>query len=393
MGLVIDTDVLVLADRGRAPDDLGRWRAYGSAYLSAVTASELLVGVHRAQTDEQRNRRNAFVESLLAAIPILAFDLECARIHAQLVASLPRNETIGAHDALIAATALRHGHSVLTNNGKDFRKLAGVAVVDYAGSVEADAASAMARAVRGVSEASSEAVEFDPIKCCGELEQVYEQVYEQVFEDAGCVKNGGDRLRKDLQYLRKAYQITETLWRGEFDKMDRVHAVVLSEAPLFGRKKRTYFYSPKAEPTAFFHFNDAEAVAGKGFADGEIFLSPKKRKEFLIHTLTSHGVLILDLFPYALNPIDTAVDYRSLPHDRYVKLFRKSASIWLRPRLAAIRRKTAKPKFLFRYKRVERLGQELRQFGLLREDDEVASIYGSNMALDRNRLAAILGVS
>ncbi len=345
--------------------------------------------MHRAQTDGQRNRRNAFVESLLAAIPILPFDLECARIHAQLVASLPRSETIGAHDALIAATALRHGHSVLTNNGKDFRKLAGVAVVDYAGSVKADASSAMARAVRGVSDVSSEPVEFDPMKCCGELEQVYEKV----FEDAGCVKNGGNRLRKDLHYLRKAYQITETLWRREFEKMDRVRAVVLSEAPLFGRKKRTYFYNPKAKPTSFFYFNDAEAVAGKGFADGEIFPSPKKRKEFLIQTLTSHGVLILDLFPYALNPDDTAVNYRSLPQDHYVKLFRESARIWLRPRLDAVRRKSAKPKFLFRYQRVEEhLGQELRQLGLLHEDDEVASIYGANMPLDRTRLADILRV-
>lgn len=131
MGLVIDTDVLVLADRQRAALNLGRWSEYGSAYLSAVTASELMVGVHRAQTHEQRNRRNAFVESILAAIPILPFDLECARVHAQLVASIPRSESIGAHDALIAATALRHGHSVLTNNGKDFRKLAGVLVLDY----------------------------------------------------------------------------------------------------------------------------------------------------------------------------------------------------------------------------------------------------------------------
>jgi predicted nucleic acid-binding protein len=128
---VIDTDILVLADRQRAPLNLGRWSEYGSAYLSAITASELLVGVHRAQTQGQRNRRNAFVESVLAAIPVLPFDLECARVHAQLVASLPRNETIGAHDALIAGTALRHGHSVLTNNGRDFRKLAGVLVVEY----------------------------------------------------------------------------------------------------------------------------------------------------------------------------------------------------------------------------------------------------------------------
>jgi predicted nucleic acid-binding protein len=62
----------------------------------------------------------------------LPFDLEVARVHAQLMAALPRNETIGAHDIQIAATALSHGFSVLTGNGRDFRKLAGVSVLDFA---------------------------------------------------------------------------------------------------------------------------------------------------------------------------------------------------------------------------------------------------------------------
>ena len=131
MGLVIDTDVFILADRGRSSLDFTRYAEHGAGYVSAITASELLVGVHRATDPAVRARRTAFVESLLAAVPVLPVDLETARVHAQLVAGLPRSETVGAHDALIAATALRHGHAVLTGNGKDFRKLAGVQVIDY----------------------------------------------------------------------------------------------------------------------------------------------------------------------------------------------------------------------------------------------------------------------
>ncbi len=131
MGLLIDTDVLILADRGRKWLDISRWEEHGDAFISAVTASELLVGIHRAITDAQRARRTAFVEGILAAIPVLPFDLEAARVHAQLLASIPRQETVGAHDALIAATALRFGYPVLTSNGRDFRKLAGVNVLDY----------------------------------------------------------------------------------------------------------------------------------------------------------------------------------------------------------------------------------------------------------------------
>lgn len=131
MGLLIDTDVLILAERQRGALDFSIWQGYGTAFISAVTASELLVGVHRAQTDAQRARRTAFVEGVLAAIPALPFDLETARVHAQLLAALPRNETVGAHDIQIAATALRHGFPVLTRNGKDFRRLAGVAVLEF----------------------------------------------------------------------------------------------------------------------------------------------------------------------------------------------------------------------------------------------------------------------
>lgn len=131
MGLLIDTDVLILAERGGHRPDFSAWQGYGDAFISTVTASELLVGVHRARTEAQRAKRTAFVEAILAAIPALPFDLATARVHAQLLAGLPRQETIGAYDALIAACALNHGFPVLTGNGKDFRKLAGITVLDY----------------------------------------------------------------------------------------------------------------------------------------------------------------------------------------------------------------------------------------------------------------------
>ena len=134
MGLLIDTDVLTLAERGKVGLDLGRYLDYGNAFISVLTASELLVGVHRALDEDVRSRRLAFVEGLLSALPVLPVlpvDIETARVHAQMVAQVLRHETVGAHDALIGATALRHGHAVLMNNRKDFRKLPGLVVVDY----------------------------------------------------------------------------------------------------------------------------------------------------------------------------------------------------------------------------------------------------------------------
>jgi predicted nucleic acid-binding protein len=126
MGLLIDTDVWVLAEKAGHTLALSRWARHGGAYMSAVTASELLVGVERANTAQRRARRGAFVENLLTSIPILEFSLPVARTHARMIAALAKNKTAAAHDALIAATAVHHGFALLTRNVADFRIFAGL---------------------------------------------------------------------------------------------------------------------------------------------------------------------------------------------------------------------------------------------------------------------------
>lgn len=132
MGLVIDTDVWVLAEKSGGKLDLARWAHYGGAYMSAITASELLVGVERANTAQRRAQRGAFVENLLSSVPVLEFSMPVVRTHARMVAALSKNVTAGAHDALIAATAVHHGYALLTRNVADFRIFAGLKVEAFA---------------------------------------------------------------------------------------------------------------------------------------------------------------------------------------------------------------------------------------------------------------------
>ena len=94
--------------------------------MSAVTASELLVGVERASTAQRKAQRGAFVENLLSIIPVLEFSMPVARTHARMVAALSKNLTAGAHDAIIAATAIHLGHAVLTRNVADFEIFPGL---------------------------------------------------------------------------------------------------------------------------------------------------------------------------------------------------------------------------------------------------------------------------
>jgi tRNA(fMet)-specific endonuclease VapC len=131
LGLVVDTSVLIGLERsGYAIDHLSALTLAEPVALSTVTASELLVGVERADTEERRERRSAFVESALASIPLLPIDLEVARVHARLAAALlVAGQLIGAHDLLVAATAIRAGYGVLTNNVVEFERVPGLTVV------------------------------------------------------------------------------------------------------------------------------------------------------------------------------------------------------------------------------------------------------------------------
>ncbi len=133
MGLLIDTDVWVLAEKSAAPLDLAKWASYGGAFMSSVTASELLVGVERANTANRKALRAAFVENLLTHIPVLEFSLPVARTHARMIAALPKNVTPTAHDALIAATAVHHGFGLLTRNVADFKIFAGLKLEAFNG--------------------------------------------------------------------------------------------------------------------------------------------------------------------------------------------------------------------------------------------------------------------
>jgi tRNA(fMet)-specific endonuclease VapC len=101
--------------------------------ISVITVSELLHGAQRGSA-EQRARRRAFVEHLLAGFEALPITEPVARVHAEIWAALAdRGDHIGAHDLCIAATALLHGLGVATRNEAEFRRVAGLRVVAPAG--------------------------------------------------------------------------------------------------------------------------------------------------------------------------------------------------------------------------------------------------------------------
>ncbi len=130
MGVLIDASVLIEHERGRLDLDahLER-REQEEFFLSVVTGSELLHGVHRAKDAGVRTRRSAWVEAILERFPLLLVDLPISRIHAQLWAELAaRGQMIGPHDLWLAASCVAHGLTMVTANVREFERVPGLQV-------------------------------------------------------------------------------------------------------------------------------------------------------------------------------------------------------------------------------------------------------------------------
>jgi tRNA(fMet)-specific endonuclease VapC len=96
--------------------------------IAAITAAELLVGVELSR-GKGRQRRAAFVKDVLRSIPTEPYDLEVAKAHATLLAHTRRSgRPRGAHDLLIAATAVTRGRTVVSADASGFADLPGLAL-------------------------------------------------------------------------------------------------------------------------------------------------------------------------------------------------------------------------------------------------------------------------
>ena len=90
MGLMVDTNVFIHFEKRGKAIDLSSWEESERVYASVVTVSELLMGVHRANTQERKLRRSAFVEAVISTIAVLDFTIGAARVHAEIYAELSK---------------------------------------------------------------------------------------------------------------------------------------------------------------------------------------------------------------------------------------------------------------------------------------------------------------
>ena len=121
---VADTSVFIAQESERELGELPTEVA-----VSVITAAELELGVLRARDEDVRATRLATLSRVRATYPLLPVDPEVASAFARLAAAeLAKGRRLRRHDTWIAATALRHGAAVLTQDA-DFSSFEAVAVI------------------------------------------------------------------------------------------------------------------------------------------------------------------------------------------------------------------------------------------------------------------------
>ena len=130
MGVIFDTSFLIEAERRVSEiSQFTESREEEVFGISVITVTELLHGVHRADSIKRRLKRSAYVEKVIELFPIYNFEISIARIYAELWSDLSRKGIqIGAHDLIIGSPALSLGFSVATYDLRHFERIEGLEI-------------------------------------------------------------------------------------------------------------------------------------------------------------------------------------------------------------------------------------------------------------------------
>jgi predicted nucleic acid-binding protein len=121
---IADTSIFIAKETGRELGELPEEVA-----VSVVTVAELELGVLRASDEDARAIRLSTLARVRATYPLLPVDPEVASCFARIAsAELARGRRLRRHDTWIAATAMRHGAAVLTQDS-DFTSFEDIAVL------------------------------------------------------------------------------------------------------------------------------------------------------------------------------------------------------------------------------------------------------------------------
>ena len=130
---LLDTNICIYIRQKKPQQVLRRFQdlRVGEAAISVITYGELVFGANRS-----RQRVNALerLNELLNLLPALPLPEAAGQSYGAIRAELAsRGEMIGNNDLWIAAHAVSAGLILVTNNEKEFRRIDGLKLQNWAG--------------------------------------------------------------------------------------------------------------------------------------------------------------------------------------------------------------------------------------------------------------------
>ena len=131
MKYMLDTNIIIYLKNNRSEELIKRFSRHSirSTCISVITLAELEYGVYKS---ERPTQNELALVTFLSRIKILPFDdnaaIEYGKIRAELTS---KGQPIGANDLLIAAHARSEGLTLVTNNTREFSRVAELKLDDW----------------------------------------------------------------------------------------------------------------------------------------------------------------------------------------------------------------------------------------------------------------------
>jgi len=129
---LLDTNICIYIRQKRPEEVLRRFRRLrpGEAVLSVITYGELLYG---AAKSKQRVAALERLRELVLFLPALSLPETAAEAYGTIRAELEsKGEMIGNNDLWIASHAMAAGLTLVTNNEREFRRVRGLKIQNWA---------------------------------------------------------------------------------------------------------------------------------------------------------------------------------------------------------------------------------------------------------------------
>jgi len=130
---LLDTNICIYAMKNRYPGLTEKLLSIhpDEIAVSTITLGELEYGAAKSRWGE-KTRRNIYL--FLSSFEILPFSLEDASVYGRLRAQLEALGTpVGPYDVMIAAQGIARGLTVVTHNTREFSRVPGILLEDWAG--------------------------------------------------------------------------------------------------------------------------------------------------------------------------------------------------------------------------------------------------------------------